>query len=304
MSVAFIVNPTSGKGIATFNRFKPKLTIPYRTYITGYQGHATKIVKYLVKEEKVTLVIVVGGDGTIHEVLNGLDHEKMTLGVIKNGSGNDFSRYFKTFQKPEEIEHFMRQPKRTPVDMLKVKHGSFNRYMINNGGIGFDAFVCEYVNQSKVKKHLNKLRLGKLVYPLFVCKALKVFKPFSVTVTIDGETTLYERVWFITLSNQPYFGGGMNIAPKAKATDRLLDVTIVHGLDIKGVFKLFWQVYRGTHKKSPYVSQCQVHHVTVKLADRMVCHSDGETYYLNGHFPIDYSVSPQKLRLAKPRQKK
>ncbi len=304
MRLAFIVNPASGKGVKAFKAFKQKLTIPYRTYMTGYQGHATKIVKHLVKEEKIALIIVVGGDGTIHEVLNGIGMHAITLGVIKNGSGNDFGRYFKTFEHPREIERFMNHPKPSWVDVLRVKHGKFNRLMMNNSGIGFDALICEYVNHSRLKKVLNKFHLGRLVYPYYVIKALKAFKPFSMTVSMNGDMTLYERVWFLTVSNQPYFGGGMQIAPMAKADDQLLDVTIVHGLDAKTFFKMFWLVYRGKHLDLPYVSQEQVPSVSVTLSDRIVCHSDGEPYYMNGHFPVEYAISPNQLRLAEPMRRK
>lgn len=304
MRLAFIVNPASGKGVKVFKSFKQRLTIPYRTYMTGYRGHATKIVKHLIKEEKISLIIVVGGDGTIHEVLNGIGSHSMTLGVIKNGSGNDFSRYFKTFEHPKEIERFMRHPKKAQLDVLKVKNGNFSKFMINNSGIGFDGLVCEYVNQSRLKKVPNKFRLGRLVYPYYVMKALKVFKPFPMTVAIDGDVTLYNRVWFLTVSNQPYFGGGMRIAPHAKANDQLLDVTIVHNLAAKTFLKMFWLVYRGKHLDLSYVSQEQAHSVSVQLTDRMVCHSDGESYYMNGHFPVDYTVLPGHLRLAEPMRKK
>lgn len=304
MTLAFIVNPASGKGRKIFNQFKHKLTIPYRTYITSYSGHATKIVKHLVKEEKITLIIVVGGDGTIHEVLNGIGTHAITLGVIKNGSGNDYGRYFKTFEHPKEVVRFIKHPKQAQVDVLKVKHGNFSRLMMNNSGIGFDALVCEYVNRSRMKKILNKLHLGRFVYPYYVIKALKTFQPFSITVSINGETTLYERVWFVTVSNQPYFGGGMKIAPHAKANDQLLDVTVVHSLDAKTFLKMFWLVYRGKHLDLPYVSQEQARTVSVQLKDRMVCHSDGEAYYMNGHFPVEYTVLPHHLRLAEPMRRK
>lgn len=304
MRLAFIVNPTSGKGVKAFKTFKQKLTIPYRTYMTAYPGHATKIVKHLIKEEKISLIIVVGGDGTIHEVLNGIGLHPITLGVIKNGSGNDFSRYFKTFEDPKEIERFIRHPKKSYVDVIKVKHGNFSRLIVNNSGIGFDALVCEYVNQSRLKKVLNRFKLGHLVYPYYVIKALRTFKPFSMMVSMNGEDTLYERVWFLTVSNQPYFGGGMQIAPLAKADDQWLDVTIVHGLDANTFFKMFWLVYRGKHLDLPYVSQERAPAVSVALADRIVCHSDGESYYMNGHFPIDYTVLPAQLRLAEPMRRK
>lgn len=300
MTLAFIVNPKSGKGLKKFNLIKRQLNIPFRTYVTQYHQHATKLVKHLVKEDKIELLIVVGGDGTINEVINGSEGNKITLGIIGNGSGNDFGRYFKTFKHASEIEAFLRKPRLSRVDLGKVTHDHMDRLFVNSSGIGFDALVCEGVNQSKLKKRLNKVHLGKLSYLYYVFRALCRFKPFELTINHSEGATLFENVWFVTVSNQPYFGGGMKIAPEAVATDGKLDVTIIHHLKKKTFIRLFWSVYKGEHTKYPFVDQLKVDQFSAELRDRQVAHCDGETHYVNGGMPIYFETLQHKFKLAEP----
>lgn len=299
MKLAFIVNPASGKGKKTFQRFKKGIRTPFRTYMTEYTNHATKITKYLVKEAKITCIIVVGGDGTIHEVINGLNGAPMIIGVIGNGTGNDFSRYFYTFKHPKALARFINRPKTDQADLGEVKHANLRRMFVNNSGIGFDALVCERVNQSGLKPWLNRLNLGKLNYLYHFVRALSTFQPFSIKLSDGRDTWCFDRVWFVTISNQPYFGGGMKISPKADAYDQRLNVTVVHNITKQMILKLFWRVYNGTHVNYDAVEQFTSRAVMVELNDRRVAHSDGETYYLNQHFPVLYQVKANELTLVK-----
>lgn len=89
MQVYLIVNPKSGKGLKVFKKFQ-KLTIPYKSYLTEYPRHATKLTKQIKANDPNSLVIAVGGDGTVNEVVQGAANSNLTIGVISSGSGNDF----------------------------------------------------------------------------------------------------------------------------------------------------------------------------------------------------------------------
>ncbi|SDC22846.1 lipid kinase, YegS/Rv2252/BmrU family [Pelagirhabdus alkalitolerans] len=300
MNLAFIVNPASGKGLTAFKRFKKKLTIPYRTYITHYPKHATKIIQHLLDEGLINVVIVVGGDGTIHEVINGMKQHQLVLGVIRNGSGNDFGRHFHTFKTARQLETFMkRKPKTVKADLGVYQSTKQQRLFINNSGIGFDAAVCQSINQSTHKTYLNRLKLGKLIYIYHVFKTLRTFEPFDLKLMTEDHEASFTNVWFLTASNQPFFGGGMKIAPQANGHDGTLTITIVQHLKRRSFLYLFWLVYKGAHTRNAAVSQMQVKQLTVQTGNNQVAHADGETYYITRHTPVHYQIQPKKIQLAK-----
>ena len=89
------------------------------------------------------------------------------------------------------------------------------KYFVNSLGAGFDAEVVKLTNESKMKKYFNKIGLGSLAYVGSVIRLLFSYKLTNMIVELDERTYKFEKVWFVTVSNQPFYGGGMKIAPKA-----------------------------------------------------------------------------------------
>ena len=187
-------------------------SVAYEVYFTEYSGHAKKLVQTIVKKlgEASALIIAVGGDGTVHEVANGsVGNKKIVIGYIPAGSGNDFARGFKIPQDTKiAVEYVLNARTLTNFDVGKVRLDSKETYFVNNLGAGFDAAICEEANQSRMKAKLNRLSLGSLAYAGILIRKLFNYKCTEMELTIDGEEYQFSDVWFITVSNQVYFGGG------------------------------------------------------------------------------------------------
>lgn len=288
MKLHFVINEFAGngRGKKVWNRIREDLTSPFSYSTTQYNGHASEIANQLAKDAfedgQDILIIAIGGDGTIHEVVNGLiGYQHVQLGVVSAGSGNDFSRCYFTFQSGNEIDVFLSLSQDTQMiqefdcGIVEWENGREVRF-VNNSGIGFDAFVGDQANRSNIKKYLNKIGLGKLSYIYFVVLGLLTFELFDITVEQNGIKKTYKKVWFACVSNQPYFGGGMKISPQSKPNDGRLELTIVYNLSRLKLLLVFITVFFGTHTRLKEVVQVNGEKFTLYINDELHCHTDGE----------------------------
>ncbi|GAA4080716.1 diacylglycerol kinase family protein [Amphibacillus indicireducens] len=297
MQVYLIVNPKSGKGLHVFKQFQDKLTIPYTSYFTEYPRHATELTKQIKEFDPDALVIVVGGDGTINEVIHGAVNSDLTVGVISSGSGNDFARHFYSFKTAAEIERFVQEKTTDRSDVGQLKIDQELKYFINNSGLGFDALICERVSRSKLKRLLNKLNLGKLIYVYYVLLELSRFKPFQLKIDTKDGSQVFEDVWFVAASNQPYFGGGMKISPHSNSEDGKLEYTIIHRLKKLRFLMIFWKVFKGNHLTyTEHVEQFNGKSLQVETKKALFGHIDGEFFAIPSEQRLYFSVSEFQLK--------
>lgn len=306
MQVHFIINPNAGngRGKKIWYQFEKQLHIPYEIHWTKYSGHTVEIAKQLASQATIqnpVCLIAIGGDGTIHEVLNGAaKYENVYLGAIAAGSGNDFKRGFATFENATQIEQFVKFLSVTPHDYGVAQFNGEIKLFINNFGVGFDALVSMKANESKLKKVLNRFKLGKLSYAYFVISALFTFKPFRLTIMQDGQKRVVENVWFATISNQPYFGGGMNLSPTSKTSDGKLEITIVSNLAKWKLLLLFGSVFFAKHTNIKEVNQFVCKELTLSIDGQIPIHADGEHQLLNTkQTVISISAKQNGWKLAK-----
>lgn len=304
MRLVFIINEFagSGRGRRVWQGIKGSLTVPYDMHVTDYPEYAYKVSYELAekaaKEKQYVLLIVIGGDGTIHEVINGCaGSEYILLGNIPAGSGNDFARGFRAFRHVAEIEAYLQNPEAQYVD-LGTSEYTEKQFFVNNCGVGFDAFVGLEANHSEMKKRFNQIGAGKLAYVYYVILGLAKFKPFSLSISCDEKNYTFNRVWFATISNQPYFGGGMKISPMSSITDGKLEVTIVHSLSrIKFLF-MFVSVFFGAHIWIKGVEQMKGERFTLRYDRALPCHADGEDLY-NRALQMHVAVQKAALKIVK-----
>jgi len=294
-----IVNPRA-RGGRTGNAW-PQISellnhagLSFDPVFTEGAGHGTDIAKEAVAQG-YELVIAVGGDGTVNEVVNGLVDEegkgRATLGIISTGTGGDLVRTLGIPRDYAQACRLLANPKRIAIDLAVVEYMSNNqrlrRFYINTAGLGFDAAVVERTRRFK--------SLGGTIP--FVIGFLTTFITYSgkdVALTIDGQRQ-EERDLFIVVNNGRYFGGGMKIAPDADPGDGLLDAVIVEDV---GKLRLLWnfpRIYRGTHITHPKVRVLRVKAIEVEAKERMLLQVDGE---LVGEAPASFHVLPGALTVA------
>jgi YegS/Rv2252/BmrU family lipid kinase len=250
----FIVNTTAGNGRAKRIFSKLKKTDLYKSlesvyYYTEYEGHAEEIARSLSNFMEIKAVIVVGGDGTLHEVINGLDHHKISIAFIPGGSGNDFARGIGLSEKPVKIlQRVVDGTTEVPFYLGNyLLDGGENRRFVNSMGFGFDALIAKKANYSLYKRILNFFNLGKLSYAIALIQILSTFKPMEVKLKDNGEVTSLKNCWMVTVTNHPYYGGGMKINPTSKIQPNKLSVLLIHSISKWKVLALFLTVFTGKH---------------------------------------------------------
>lgn len=304
--IYFIVNPAARNGhcLKTWHMVEKKLMergIHYFAFFTEHAGHARELAGEIARKQtgESTIIVAVGGDGTVHEVINGIHHyPDVSFGFIPGGSGNDFSRGFRIPSDPikalEVLEKLM-EKEGMLIDVGKISfENKEQRYFINNMGAGFDALISYEVNHSKAKAILNKLSLGRLVYAYFLLKKVAVYKRCDITLTIDGEKRLFDDAWFITVSNQPFYGGGMKIAPEALMDDGLFDITAVHRLSRLKLLFVFISVFWGKHIHFKEVKTFKGKSVLINSSDPIHVHADGENI---GYTPLSIQLQHHALHV-------
>ncbi len=303
MNYTFIINPNSrsGKGGMVWEIIQPELLkrgISYEYYYTNHIGHATTIVDQITSDGEEHNLIVLGGDGTLNEVVNGIRQlDKVTLGYIPSGSGNDFARGMKLSKEPlRALETILSPSEIKKVDIgLLSKAGKDRRFAIS-AGIGFDAAICHQVAVSKYKYILNKLKMGKLSYVFVALNRLFHDPTVNAEVFLDNQSSrTFKNVYFIAVMNQPFEGGGFKFCPKAKADDHKLDVIVVSSLPRLVVLMLLPTALKGWHTIVPGITILQGEKVSVVMDHPLAIHTDGEPSYLRN--AISAQLLKEQLRV-------
>ena len=300
----FIVNPNSrsGKGALIWKDLEGILNernVEYKTFFTEYRGHAVLLSESITSDaapENPVTLIAVGGDGTIQEVLSGVrDLSYITFGYIPTGSGNDFCRGMKLPMAPTEALNLILSDCRPhPMDVPTLTCSTGSSHFAISCGIGFDAGVCHEVGITPMKKVLNRIGLGKLVYLFVALKQLFFLNPSPMTLVMDDDNVQqFSKVYFTAVMNQKYEGGGFKFCPDAQPDDQLLDVILVEGIrKIKLLFCLPTAFF-GKHVgiRGIHILTCSDIHV--HSASALPIHIDGES----GGIREDLTVSIEKSSL-------
>ncbi len=219
-----IINPVAGNGRA--KRVGEKVmealrarSIACKAYYTESPGHATQLAGESAQRGTDT-VLAVGGDGTAYEVASGVVHSKTALGLIPAGTGNDFIKSIGVPKSPlEALEHIISHPPRL-LDMGRLN----DKLFLNVCGTGFDVSVLEYSKKAK------KLVRGMLPYLYGVIRTIFSFKPVTMRIVIDEESTLQGTFLQCSVANGRYIGGGIAISPTSLVNDGLLDVVVLRSI--------------------------------------------------------------------------
>lgn|SRR5690606_560441 len=283
---SFIVNPIAGNGkakkIYESIRHLPILQNKATFYLTEYEGHAKEIVRMLesnkAKGEPLDILFVIGGDGTVHEVVNALSDQEIRICYIPGGSGNDFARGIESDKRPKEIIEraiLDKDEKTYWLGTYTADDGITNKF-VNSIGFGFDAAVVNRARKLAIRKLLSVLRLNEFVYLFALLVELVVYKPLEISLHLDGKEKTFKNVLFATVSNQPFMGGGMKINPDAHNNHEDFSVLVVDNISKWKVFFLFGTVFFGKHTAYKEVYTFKTKEVTVRAHQRIPYQVDGE----------------------------
>ena len=296
-----IMNPASksGRGNEIWKKVEPVLIsrqIPYQFTASTHIGHVAELVAEITKTDKDVNIIILGGDGTINEALQGIrDFSKVKIGYIPTGSSNDLARDMNLSKNPLEILETILSGKvvRT-ADIGVLTYGQTQRYFVVSSGIGFDAAVCEEALSSRIKDVLNKLKLGKLTYLGIALKQLITAKPVSCELYLDDrEPICVKRFLFIASMIRRYEGGGFKFCPDADAEDGLLDICFVGRLPKLLILIALPTAFFGKHYMFPHISHHRAHKVEIKTSSPLWVHTDGEVHFKADHIYV--SCKKQQL---------
>lgn len=325
--IYFIVNTTSGtgQGIKVWKEIHQELKtreVDFKAFETKYAGHAIELAKKISALPGNKNLVIVGGDGTINEVLNGIvDFEYLRVGVIPNGSGNDFARGLKLPKDPiknlNQILEVIDESENdvdcyTGIDLGQVayeKDGEEQHRLFGiSAGVGLDAIVCKRALTSKLKKALNKIKLGKLTYILLTVHTLFSMETSDMEMKMwndlpdmeedkdrEYEITLpYKKLIFMAAMNQFAEGGGVPMAPKANCTDGKLSFSSASGIPkTKTFFCLpFLMAKMQKHIKGFDIVDGAI--AKLHIANPMVLHADGE--YCGEVTDVTFTCLPQKMK--------
>lgn len=297
-----IINPVSrsGRGMQIWKSLLPILEnkgISYQAYFTKKCGHATFITDKIFTTDSFVQglqFIVLGGDGTLNEVLQGIhDYEHTTIGYIPTGSSNDFARDLGIASNPSiALLNIIHKRAVTTLNLglltyLDGKDAILNTSVRNTGlerrlfsvssGIGFDAAVCKKALNSNLKNGLNHIGLGKLTYLGIALTKLLTLKPISCDIYLDEQAPIhYDRLLFATAMIHKYEGGGFMFCPQADATDHLLDLCVVHHISLGRALRILPSAFRGKHTNYPEVDIHQARTIRLCSDTPLFVHTDGE----------------------------
>lgn len=299
----FIVNPNARSGMGQkvwkeLDFILKERCITHQVFITKYQRHATQITRELTSAHSRCTIIILGGDGTVNEVLNGITElSDVTLGYIPLGSGNDFARGYGLSSNPlEALNRILTPTKYHAMNVGVLSYTNKRRRFAVSSGIGFDAEVCHQVVISKLKVLLNKIKLGKLSYVFIALQRIIAMKPSSMTLRMDNGTTMnFQKVYFIAAMNSKFEGGGFQFCPKANPGDDLLDIIVISGLSKLQVLALLPTAFIGlhTHFKGVHTFQCTKAEIVSDKA--LPIHTDGEPLFLQRR--LVFSLEREKIRV-------
>jgi YegS/Rv2252/BmrU family lipid kinase len=294
-----IINPAARGGKTSrqwsaISELLKRNDIPFDYAFTEGTGHGMELAKEAV-ESGYKLVVAVGGDGTVNEVLNGIidkdGKSKATLGIICTGTGRDSIRSLNIPDDLGKACKLLTERNCINIDLGRAEYISGGRknqrYYINTAGLGFPASVAA---RTKSLKRMG----GTIPFLLAFATVFAAYKAKDIVINIDGQIQ-QERNLLIAVNNGRYFGGGMKITPDADPCDGLLDVVTIRDVNKLRLLYNFPRLYRGTHITHPKVDIYKAKSVDVKTSEKLLLQLDGEVV---GEAPANFRVIPSALRVV------
>jgi len=296
-----IVNPNAGKrkGEKDWLEIAAQLNaagIEFVNVFTEHRGHAVLLTRKYI-ENGYRNIIVVGGDGTLNEVVNGIftqahvPTDKVVLAMIPVGTGNDWCRMFNIPNDYKQAIKLITKRKIFIQDTGTIKYissdgGEKIRYFINMAGMGFDALVAKKTN---LQKDLGKS--NPMSYVVNILSSLFLYTSTKVTILLDGEK-ITSDIFSMSVGICQYNGGGMKQAPDALPDDGLFDLTLIKPIGKFKIVRNIIKLFDGSFTNLPEVSTFRSSKIIIHSEPPMFMEADGESL---GHTPFVFNIQPQSL---------
>jgi diacylglycerol kinase (ATP) len=276
---------------------------PFDHAMTSGRGDATILARHAIAEG-AGLVIAIGGDGTVNEIINGFAgrdgkiSKTCALGIVPSGTGSDFMRGLGGMNNALSAIEKLRSRQERWLDVGRVEFtdadgGSRSRLFLNAASFGFSGLVCHNMTRSRPRPYVP----ARVAYLGATFSALKSFRPVQIRIDADGKI-VEKEVMLAALANGRYFGAGMMIAPDANIQDGLLDVVVLKPMSKLQLVRKIAHVYRGTHLALPEIEYYRARRISAECPEGAAAapvhvEADGESA---GRVSCRFSVERQALR--------
>ncbi len=299
-----IVNPVAGggRGLDDFPQISKLLRearIVCEPVFTEHKFHATELTVTAVKEG-YRKIIVVGGDGTLHEVVNGLfiqqvvRPDEVLLAVVAVGTGNDWVRTFGISDRHDEAVRAIREEHSFLQDVGVVSyeeaHFRQSRYIANVAGVGFDAFVIRKLTHLQKKGRTSRWR-----YTWCMVRSFFRYKSTGIKVWVDDRLVYNNLLLSVALGICKYNGGGIQQLPEAVADDGMLDLTLIRPVHFWHILFRLHYLFNGGIYRIRHVLRERGSRIRIESSPEVSVEADGE---ILGETPLEFSVVPKAIRIV------
>jgi YegS/Rv2252/BmrU family lipid kinase len=299
----FVVNPHSGNGKTgrewpRIRSLAEEILGDFEAYITTGPDDATVLTRNSL-QRGAEVIVCVGGDGTLNEVINGFFgnngplRKDAVLGFLPNGTGCDFPRSFPVFSETKPGLESIRTCSTQMMDLGRIRFTNHQgnpsvRYFHNITSCGLGGEVVERVNRT------SKACGPFVTFIAATLTSLFKYKKKAIRIRIDNDEELTKEVLHVAVANGRYQGGGMLVAPDASFDDGLFDVTVIDSMSIPLVFRRLPKLYNGKIKEIPQVFTKTAQKVSLFSEQRVLIDIDGEQ---PGVLPADIEIVPAAIKM-------
>jgi diacylglycerol kinase (ATP) len=295
----FLVNPASDNG-RTGRRW-PELAhraahagLDGETLFSERPGHLIELARTAV-DRGARLVVAVGGDGTLNEVINGVAERDVDLATIPLGTGMDFGRAYGIPTRFDDAVRIARDGAPRTIDAGRVRYRTWDghdavRWFGNVGTVGMSGAVAQRANG------MSKALGGRITFFYALTRVFLTWQNTEVTVSLDG-VERSGRMHDVIVANGPWHGGGMMLAPDAKPDDGLFDVVLIGDVSKVDFLTTAPKIYKGRHVTHPKVEILRSAHATVDAPEPLPIEVEGEQV---GTTPAAFEIVPGALRVRVP----
>ncbi|MGQ9903347.1 MAG: diacylglycerol/lipid kinase family protein [Anaerolineae bacterium] len=305
--IRIIFNPAAARGRArkVADRLRSALDTTSKSVEidwvdTKHRGHAATLAREAA-QAGFARVVAMGGDGTVHEVVNGLmqvdTSARPTLAIVPIGSGNDFALGANLERHPVNalraaIERLDTEARWTDVGLVRDNLGR-TEHFINVIGVGLDASVNYHAQQIE-------LFHGFAMYFAALMRTLtNNYGSLPMELKIDGDQPMSRQVLMLAVANGTREGGGFRITPRADPSDGQLDLAMIGPVSRLRLLQIIPDVMAGTHERHPEIVISRIQQLRIRSSQPLLSHFDGEMFawHEDGAYEMEISVVPQAIRL-------